>query len=286
MTAGRGRSLAAPSPSLAADAGRADSALVAALAESDVSAVHQALSAARVFVPVAASLVSADATGADKESDMALLLLDGTSGQALPVFSSVEALAAWDDGRVAGARPVAVSGADALAHAVEEKLAAVVVDVAGAHPAVLELIAAPTYRPGSWAAGKRLMRALRRSGAAEAYLLDVGTADTAGRPAIGLVLPRGARRCDRRTTCRCSGSARRPGPAGRGTAGSGTRRRRHVCHLIRISHATTRTSVEFASGSGALSPRGAKLPSGGQFAPAGEFAPVAGWVGEGLILLR
>ena len=193
MTSGRGRSLAAPSPGVAADTGRADSALLAALASSDLSAVRQALSAARVFVPVAAQLVSADATGADKESDMALLLLDGTTGRALPVFSSVEALAAWEDGRTAGARPVAVSGADALAHALEENLAAVVVDVAGADPAVLELVASPSYRPGTWQPGKRLTRALRRSGAAEAYLLDVGTdkADSVGRPTIGLVLPPG-----------------------------------------------------------------------------------------------
>ena len=197
MSLGRGRSLAAPSPGGAADTGRPDSALLAALETSDVSVVRQALSAARVFVPVAARLVSADATGADKESDMALLLLDGTSGRALPVFSSVEALASWDDGRTAGARPVAVSGADALAHAREEKLAAVVVDVAGTHPAVLELVVPPTYRPGTWPAGKRLTRALRRSGAAEAYLLDVGTGDTrdstelVGRPTIGLVLAPG-----------------------------------------------------------------------------------------------
>jgi hypothetical protein len=183
---------------VAADAGLADSVLSAALATSDVSAVQQALSTARVFVPVAAHLVSADATGADKESEMALLLLDGVAGQALPVFSSVEALAAWEDGRTAGARPVAVSGADAMAHAIEENLAAVVVDVAGPLPAVLELVASPTYRPGTWPAGKRLTRVLRRSGAAEAYLLDVATADTAdtvetvGRPTIGLVLPPGA----------------------------------------------------------------------------------------------
>jgi len=188
MTIGHGRSLAAPSPGVAGDAGHADPELLAALTGSDVSAVRQALSAARVFVPVAAQLVSADATGADKQSDMALLLLDGPSGQALPLFSSVEALAAWDDGRTAGARPVAVSGADALAHAAEEKLAALVVDLAGPHPAVLELVASPTLRPGSWAAGKRLTRALRRSGVAEAYLLDVGDE---GRPGIGLVLPPG-----------------------------------------------------------------------------------------------
>jgi hypothetical protein len=77
-----------------------------------------------------------------------------------------------------------VAGSDALAHASAETLAAVVVDVAGPHPAVLEL-AGPAYRPGNWNAGKRLTRALRRSGAAEAYLLEVGD----GRPALGLVLP-------------------------------------------------------------------------------------------------
>jgi hypothetical protein len=188
MTAGRGRSLAAPSETVAGDAGRGDPALLAALAGSDVSAVRQALSAARVFVPVVAQLVSADSTGADKQSDMALLLLDGEAGQALPVFSCVDALAGWEEGRTAGARPVAVQGADALAHAAAERLSALVVDVAGPHPAVLDLAEPLTYRPGSWSAGKRLTRALRRSGAAEAYLLEVG-GDR--RPAIGLVLPAG-----------------------------------------------------------------------------------------------
>jgi hypothetical protein len=141
-----------------------------------------------VFVAVAAQLVSADASGADKQSDMALLLLDGPTGQALPVFSSVDALAGWQDGRSAGARPVAVTGADALAHAAAESLSAVVVDVADAHRAVLDLVSAATYQPGTWSAGKRLTRALRRSGVAEAYLLEIG-ADR--RPAIGLVLARG-----------------------------------------------------------------------------------------------
>jgi hypothetical protein len=188
MTIGDGRSLAAPSPNVAGDTGQADPALLGALAAADIPAVHQALSSVRVFVPVVAQLVSADATGADKQSDMALLLLDGPTGRALPVFSSVAALADWEDGRTAGARPVAVSGADALAHAQAESLAAVVVDVAGPHSAVLELTEPLTYRPGTWPADKRLTRALRRAGAAEAYLLDVG-AD--GRPAIGVVLSPG-----------------------------------------------------------------------------------------------
>lgn len=203
MTAGRGRSLAAPSPTVAGDAGQADPTLLAALAAADVSAVHQALSAARVFVPVAAQLVSAEATGADKQSDMALLLLDGPTGRALPVFSSVDALSGWEDGQRAGARPVAVNGADALAHATAETLAAVVVDIAGPHPVVLDIAGLPAYRPGTWAASKRLTRGLRRCGAAEAYLLDVGTIGTGGtastagtggtegRPVIGLVLSPG-----------------------------------------------------------------------------------------------
>ena len=188
MSIGSGRSLAAPSQAVAGDTGQADPALLAALAAADLSAVHQAVSAARVFVPVAAQLVSSDHTGADKQSDMALLLLEGPTGQALPVFSSVTALAGWTAGQQAGARPVAVTGADALAHASAETLTAIVVDVAGPHPAVLELDAPPTYRPGTWPAGKRLTKALRRCGAAEAYLLDVG-ADA--RPAIGLVLTPG-----------------------------------------------------------------------------------------------
>ena len=91
-----------------ADDGAADPAWLAALAEvhrrpsaeADALLVRTA-AAARWLVPVVAVIDETD-DGAhghtvDKQTDMALVTLTGPDGRrALPVFTSVEALAAWD----------------------------------------------------------------------------------------------------------------------------------------------------------------------------------------------
>jgi hypothetical protein len=125
------------------DGGLADAALAEALAAGqeagriDPVALAQALAAARVFVGVEATLTSSDpVTGGDKTSEMALITLSAESGAgALPVFSSVAALAAWRP----AARPVPVAARDAITEANRQGLDALVIDVAGPHPASLDL---------------------------------------------------------------------------------------------------------------------------------------------------
>jgi hypothetical protein len=90
------------------DTGAADPALVAAMADpGDERGLMAAVAAARLLVPIVAEPVSTDASGehvVEKQTDMAAVTLvapDGT--RALPVFSSMQAIAAWDP----QARPVA-----------------------------------------------------------------------------------------------------------------------------------------------------------------------------------
>jgi SseB protein N-terminal domain len=120
-----------------ADAGAADPVLAGALGQAYArrgpahdggadEAVAAALAAARVFVGVEPRLLSADgATGAEKESEMALVTLRAASGAtAVPAFTSVGALTAWRG----GARPVPVDGAGLCAEAVRLGHVAVVLD--------------------------------------------------------------------------------------------------------------------------------------------------------------
>jgi SseB protein N-terminal domain len=115
------------------DAGEADPRLAAALLARDPAGIRAALLAARVLVPVVA-------TGEDSESAvMAVPRLVGADGRhALPVFSCYESLRAWR----ANARPVAMPGERAVAAALDEGYAAIVVDVAGPASHVVELRAA------------------------------------------------------------------------------------------------------------------------------------------------
>jgi hypothetical protein len=114
------------------DTGAADPALVAAMADpGDERGLMAAVAAARLLVPIVAEPVSTDASGehvVEKQTDMAAVTLvapDGT--RALPVFSSMEAIAAWDP----QARPVPVTAARAAQAAVSERCEVMVVDVAG-----------------------------------------------------------------------------------------------------------------------------------------------------------
>jgi type III secretion system (T3SS) SseB-like protein len=138
----RPRSL--PPPAFAGDIGTADPALAAALqaAADDAGRLPEVLAVlhhARVLTPVLAVATEA-ATGAsgmveDKRADMAVPLLEGEDGRrALPVFSSLDALSAWD----AAARPVPVEGRRAALVAVSEGAEVLVIDVAGPVSCVLE----------------------------------------------------------------------------------------------------------------------------------------------------
>lgn len=101
-------------------------------------AVLVALAAARLFVPVVAVLTEAETAGGvtrEKESDMALPTLVGADGRrAVPAFTSAASLARWR----ADARPVAVPTREACRAAAGESADALVVDVAGPVPYVIE----------------------------------------------------------------------------------------------------------------------------------------------------
>jgi hypothetical protein len=136
-----------PDPGFAGDDGAADPALVAALrayaaAPGDPAAhiaVLDALTRARVLVPVVAVLGEAEHAGdglaREKTSDMATVLLTGNDGRrALVAFTGLSGLDAWR----ADARPVPVTAVDAARSAVAEGAEALVLDVAGPTPYAVE----------------------------------------------------------------------------------------------------------------------------------------------------
>ena len=106
---------------------------------SHFGAVVNALAPSRLLVPVVAMLgeVEHDEQGLahDKSSDMATVLVTGADGrQALLAFTSTESLHRWNP----QARPVPVPAPVAAQSAVQEKAAALVVDIAGPVTFVLE----------------------------------------------------------------------------------------------------------------------------------------------------
>jgi transporter family-2 protein len=120
-------------PATSEDVGDADPQLAAALASGDLAAIRRRLPAARVLVPVTAMGEKSTA------ADMAVPRLVGKDGRhALPVFTSYDALRAWQS----DARPVPMTGEQALLAAVAEGYQAVIVDVAGPVTQVLEIEAA------------------------------------------------------------------------------------------------------------------------------------------------
>jgi len=130
-------SLPHPDPGLANDDGGPDPELARVLAaydagDSDDAAVLAALTVTRLIVPVAAlpakTEVGPDGLVHEKTVEMALPVMVGTDGRrALPAFTSVAALAAWDP----AARPVPVPTQRAALGAVQEGCTFLVVDPAG-----------------------------------------------------------------------------------------------------------------------------------------------------------
>lgn len=99
----------------------------------------EAVATSRLLVPVVAVLgeVEHDEAGLarEKSSDVAAVLLTGADGRlALLAFTGTEPLARWR----ADARPVPVTAAQAALAAVQEAAAALMVDVAGPVPFVVE----------------------------------------------------------------------------------------------------------------------------------------------------
>lgn len=152
-----------PDPGFAGDIGAADEALAAVLAAyAEDTASHGEvllrLQDCRLLVPVVAMLgeVEYDDRGLahDKTSDMAAVLVQGADGRlALLAFTSTAALSRWDP----AARPVPVAAGVAAQAAVQDNAAALVIDIAGPCPVVIE-----GEDLTALAAGWRLMRLLDR----------------------------------------------------------------------------------------------------------------------------
>ncbi|MBP2705704.1 SseB family protein [Microbispora sp. RL4-1S] len=135
---------AIPQPLRPDDDGAADAAVAAALAgfrsgTASAADVVAALARTRLLVPVVALLteseVGAHGLRQEKESEMALPKIVGRDGrEAVPVFTGVEPMRAWR----ADARPVQATTPQVCQAARHENAAAVVVDVAGPVPFVIE----------------------------------------------------------------------------------------------------------------------------------------------------
>ncbi|GAA2480216.1 SseB family protein [Terrabacter carboxydivorans] len=133
-----------PSHGFSGDEGGADANLLMALAaaqeapgdDTEVSLL-QLVAGARWLVPVVAVAAEVDESGphaVDTRSDMAAVTLTAPDGsRALPMFTSLESLAAWDS----SARPVPVRAAAAAQAAISEECQVLVVDVASPHATVL-----------------------------------------------------------------------------------------------------------------------------------------------------
>ena len=164
-----------PDPGFAGDDGGADPVVAAALAAydraggADTQSAHleavAALQESRVLVPVVAVLgeledeVLGEGAGSglprEKTSDMAAVLMTGRDGRtALLAFTSTASLDRWGQTYAGGeARPVPVPARQAASAALQDKAAALLVDVAGP---VLFVVEGEDLE--SLAAGHRLVR--------------------------------------------------------------------------------------------------------------------------------
>ena len=120
------------------DDGSASPAVLQALsAPGDEVSLMATLADARFLVPIVADateVVQGGGLHADKAADMAVAVLVGQDGtRALPVFTSLDSLHAWDP----AARPSPVAADKAAQAAVSERADVMVVDLAGPHQAVL-----------------------------------------------------------------------------------------------------------------------------------------------------
>lgn len=124
----------------AGDTGEPDPAVAAALAgyaagQATEHAALLAVAASRLLVPVVAVPAETNAGGAEKETEMALPTLIGNDGRkAVIAFTCTAALSRWRP----GARPVPVPAGRLWPAAAAERADAVVIDVAGPVPFVVE----------------------------------------------------------------------------------------------------------------------------------------------------
>jgi hypothetical protein len=124
----------------AGDSGEADPVVTAVLAAyaagaATEHAVLTAVAASRLLVPVVAVLAEANDDGTEKETEMALPTLIGNDGRkAVIAFTGAGTVKRWR----ADARPVPVPAARLWPAVASERADAVVIDVAGPVPLVVE----------------------------------------------------------------------------------------------------------------------------------------------------
>jgi hypothetical protein len=134
----------------AGDTGAADPAVTAVLAAYAAGAAAEhavlaAVAAGRLLVPVVAVLAEADADGMEKETEMALPTLIGNDGRkAVIAFTGTDTVTRWR----ADARPVPVPAARLWPAVAAERADAVVIDVAGPVPLVIEGVRLRTLAAG------------------------------------------------------------------------------------------------------------------------------------------
>jgi hypothetical protein len=120
------------------DIGAADLDLLAALDDPrDEKALMGALAQARLLVPIVAAPSEVDDSGkqsVNRSANMAVMTLTSPDGQrALPVFSALAALSAWDP----AARPSPATSARAAQAAVSERCDVMLLDLGSEHHCVL-----------------------------------------------------------------------------------------------------------------------------------------------------
>jgi SseB protein N-terminal domain len=176
------------------DVGAADAVLLAALDDpQDETGLMAALVQARLLVPIVAAPSQVDESGepmVERSTDLAVVTLTLSDGQrGFPVFSSLDALSAWDP----RARPSPVTGSRAAAAAVAERCEVMLLDLGSGHECVL--------RPSMvWALAQQrdwlpahadpfVAQALVRATVDEEDVLDcVGEGDSAGAGILRVVL--------------------------------------------------------------------------------------------------
>ncbi len=136
------KTLRAPNGAFAHDRGDPDPALRAVLAEAYDGGTHYAtavaaLCAARLLLPIVASGDDhGDGPDPTRRAEMAAVLVKSEAGAtAVPVFTGIDALQAWNP----QARPVPCTLDDVAATVLETKSQAILVDLPGPHPVVIEL---------------------------------------------------------------------------------------------------------------------------------------------------
>ncbi|MDO5533751.1 MAG: SseB family protein [Propionibacteriaceae bacterium] len=137
------KTLGQPNAAFAGDHGHPDPELRAILAEaySGGTNYHRAIAAlctARLLLPiVAAGDEGEPGSGPDPErqAEMAAVLIRSEAGDtAVPVFSGIDSLQAWKP----DARPVPCTLDDVAATVIETKSTALIIDLPGPHPVVIE----------------------------------------------------------------------------------------------------------------------------------------------------